>query len=280
MIRPARGLGPTELDALAALERRVVAHDGGRLKLEWGSLRRRSGDRVDDLLAWEGERLVGFLGIYGLRPPTAELAGMVDPDVRGRGIGTALLDAALPLCAERGVREALLIVPRASAAGRAVALARGATLDHTEYALVLRDEPGDGPADPAITVRTAQTRDVAEVLRLLSAGFGSAPSDLADRLVEPHARTLVAEREGRIVGTLRLRRIDDRGDVYGFVVDPRLQGPGIGRDLLRRVCRDLRADGARHVGLEVEADNDGALHLYTSLGFEPVTTEDYWAIRP
>jgi ribosomal protein S18 acetylase RimI-like enzyme len=205
---------------------------------------------------------------------------MVDPDFRGRGLGTAMLDAALPLCAERGVREALLIVPRASAAGRAVALASGATFDHTEYALVLRGEPGDGPADPAITVRTAQTRDVAEVLRLLSAGFGSAPSDLAERLVEPHARTLVAERAGRIVGTLRLRRIDDRGDVYGFVVDPPLQGRGIGRDLLRRVCRDLRADGARHVGLEVEADNDGALHLYTSLGFEPVTTEDYWAIRP
>jgi mycothiol synthase len=280
MIRHARGLSGDELDAIAALERRVVEHDGGRLKLEWGSLRHRSGDWVEDLLAFEGERLVGFIGIYQVRVPTAELAGMVDPESRRRGIGAALLDAALPLCAARSVSEAQLIVPRDSAGGRALADAHDATLDRTEYALLLRGDPVDGHSDPAITLRTAQRDDVATLMRLFTAGFGSAPSDLAERLVERDTRTLVAERDGRIIATLRMHHDHDRGDVYGFVVDPPLQGRGIGRDVLRRVCRQLRAEGATLVGLEVEAQNDNAIRLYTSLGFEPVTTEDYWAITP
>ena len=70
----------------------------------------------------------------------------------------------------------------------------------------------------------------------------------------------------------------DRGGVYGFVVDPALQGRGIGRDMLRRVCRDLRGDGALQVGLEVAVENDRALGLYTSPGFARVSTEDYYSL--
>jgi mycothiol synthase len=280
MIRHARGLSGEEMDAIAALERRVVDHDGGRLKLEWGALRRRTDEFVQDVLAFEDDRLVGFLGLYQVQAPTAELAGMVDPDFRRRGIGAELLDAGLALCAPRGVTEAQLIVPRDSAGGRALAAAHDATLDRTEYALLLSGEPIDGPSDPALSLRPARREDVATLLRLFTAGFGSAPADLAERLIEPETRTLVVERDDQVVATLRVHFADGRGDVYGFVVDPPLQGRGIGRDVLRRVCRQLREEGATLVGLEVEAQNDNAIRLYTSLGFAPVTTEDYWAIHP
>jgi ribosomal protein S18 acetylase RimI-like enzyme len=44
------------------------------------------------------------------------------------------------------------------------------------------------------------------------------------------------------------------------------------------VCRRLRDEGVRRVGLEVAVENDHALGLYTSLGFIQVTTEDYYAL--
>jgi ribosomal protein S18 acetylase RimI-like enzyme len=44
------------------------------------------------------------------------------------------------------------------------------------------------------------------------------------------------------------------------------------------LCRTARADGATAIDLEVATDNDRALNLYTSLGFRPVTTEDYYAL--
>jgi len=277
-VEPARGLSSAQLEAIAALERRVVTHDGGRLKLEWGSLRRRTGERAEDVLAWEGDALVGFIGLYAHGAPQIELAGMVDPAHRRRGIGGRLLERALQLAASAGAREPLLIVPRESAGGRALAERHAARLDHSEHALVLRGEPVDGPSDPQLSMRVAERADVPAIIALMSSGFGYAPPDVAERLAGDGRRTFVFEREGETVGTLWTSLTGESGSVYGFAVEPRRRGQGIGRDALRRACRELRERGARTVGLEVAVENDRALRLYTSLGFEPVITEDYWAI--
>ena len=256
----------------------MVEADGGRLKLEWGRLRHRSGERAQDLLWWEGDRLLGFLGLYGFGS-SVELAGMVAPDARRRGIGTALLDAGLPLCRELGYGRALLIVPRASAAGKRLAEGRGAALDHSEHALVQSGDPPGAPREPMISLRPATVADLDRVSRLLEVGFGGpAPDDLAERLDSAYGRTWVVEQSGSAVGTLRLTRDGDDGRIHGFVVDPPWQGRGIGREALRRACDQLRAEGARRIGLEVAVDNDRALGLYTSVGFAPVTTEDYYAL--
>ncbi|WP_433717474.1 GNAT family N-acetyltransferase [Actinoplanes sp. CA-051413] len=274
MIDLSRGLSPAALSAIEDLERRVVAADGGRLKLEWNALRHRSGQDVEDVLWWDGERLLGFLGLYAHSAPTIELAGMVDPAARRHGIGTALLDAALELCRQRKPGSVLLVVPRHSAAGRSLVQRRGGSLDHSEHALQLLDEPAEVPADPRVAVRPATPADTDAVRELLRLGFGWEPPESAGQ--DPNA--LVVERDGRVVGTARVNREDDRAGIYGFVIHPDLQGRGIGRDVLHRMCRTARAEGAAVVHLEVATDNDRALNLYTSLGFQPVITEDYYAL--
>jgi ribosomal protein S18 acetylase RimI-like enzyme len=278
MLEFARGLSDRALRGIAELEERVISADGGRLKLEWRVLRGRAGQNVEDLLWWDGERCLGFLGLYAFGAPTVEIAGMVDPSDRRRGIATALLDAALPLCLERAYDRVLLVTPRSSAGGRAFALARGAALEHSEHALVLDAQPADGPVDPELHLRLATAGDASELARVLTAAFGAPAGDVATQLAEDTERTLVAERHGAIVATVRLTREKDGGRIYGFAVDPLLQGRGIGRDVLRRVCRQLREEGAGCVGLEVEVDNDHALGLYTSLGFARATTEDYYEL--
>jgi ribosomal protein S18 acetylase RimI-like enzyme len=277
VLQRASGLSPTALEAIAGLEQLVVASDGGRLKLEWATLRQRRGDRVEDLLWWGGDQLLGFLGLYSFGP-AVELSGMVAPAARGRGIATALLDDGLGLCRERGRTQALLVVPRPSDGGRALAVGHRGVLDHAEHALVLLTEPTEGPSDPRVTLRRAGADDARVLRRLLEAGFGHPAPDPAALLGTEDEPTLVIEWDGTPVGTVRLRRDGESAGVYGFVVDPAHQGRGIGRDVLRRVCRDLRAAGARRVGLEVEVDNDRALGLYSSVGFTGVTTEDYYAL--
>lgn len=269
---PAR-LSESDLTAVAALEQRVVAHDGGRLKLEWGVL---PTDRVVPLLAWEGEQLIGYAGIYVFGPPDVEVAGMVDPVARRGGVGSALLKAALPLCRERGFAQALLVTP-SSPAGTGFAAAHGATLHHREHALVLGDTPYGPPEDPSRTLVPAAAADLPAVRRLLTAGFGHDPGEVGLR-EEPGDTTLVVRQDGVLVGTLRLSRRKRSGGVYGFVVDPQRQGRGIGRDVLARACRLLRAQGCERVHLEVSVDNERALGLYTSTGFAQEATEDYWAV--
>ncbi|MGA8334761.1 MAG: GNAT family N-acetyltransferase [Solirubrobacteraceae bacterium] len=276
MLEPAAALPPRVLDAIAALERRVIEVDGGRLKLEWGRLRGRSGDRVEDLLWWEGDRLVGFLGIYGFET-LPELAGMVDPDARRRGIGTALLDAAISLCRDGALRP-LLIVPRASPTGRRLALRCGGVLDHSEHALVLSGDPITGPHGP-VGLRRATVADIPLISRLVELGFGGpAPDDLASRLDSTYERTVIVELDGSAVGTLRFRHDAEGARIYAFVIDPAWRGRGIGRAALGRACEQLRAEGTGWIGLEVDAENDRALTLYTSVGFTPIATEDYFAL--
>ena len=269
---PAR-LSESDLTAVAALEQRVVAHDGGRLKLEWGVL---PTDRVVPLLAWEGEQLIGYAGIYVFGPPDVEVAGMVDPVARRGGVGSALLKAALPMCRERGFAQALLVTP-SSPAGTAFAAAHGATLHHSEHALVLGDTPYGPPEDPSRTLVPTAAADLPAVRRLLTTGFGHDPGEVGLRL-EPGETTLVVRQDGVLVGTLRLSRGEGSGGIYGFVVDPQQQGRGIGRDVLARACRLLRAQGCERVHLEVSVDNERALGLYTSTGFAQEATEDYWAV--
>jgi len=275
MLERAVGLSPRALEAIADLERRVVDADGGRLKLEWRTLRNRPGEQVEDLLWWDGERLLGFLGLYGYGSSLElELAGMVAPEARRRGIATALLDAAIKLPRARGKQQVLLIVPRPSEAGKRLALARGAALDHSEHALLLSHAPSGAVGDAAVGLRPARPADVATVARLLEVGFGNPATDAADRLEQ----TVVIEYAGATVGTMFVSRDGHDAGIYGFVVDPPWQGRGIGREALRRACEHLRNEDVRHIRLEVAVENDRALGLYTSTGFAPVTTEDYYAL--
>jgi ribosomal protein S18 acetylase RimI-like enzyme len=278
MVDLAAGLSPETLEAIASLERQVIEADGGRLKLEWGRLNSRSGDRVEDLLWWEGDRLVGFLGFYGFEA-SPEWAGMVAPDARRRGIGSALLDAAVALCRDRGDPPPLLIVPRPSEAGKRLALRRGGVLDHSEHALVLFGEPTRGPREQPVRLRPATAADVPLIARLLEQGFGwRVADDLIDRLDSPRERTMIVEQGDSAVGTIRLNRDASGGAIHGFVIEASLRGRGIGRAALRHACEQLRAAGAQRIGLEVDVENDHALGLYTAVGFTPVITEDYYAL--
>ncbi|MEV7628974.1 GNAT family N-acetyltransferase [Actinoplanes sp. NPDC089786] len=274
MVTLSAGLTPTALSAIEDLEHRVVEADGGRLKLEWNALRRRSGKDIEDVLWWDGERLLGFLGIYRHGAPDLELAGMVDPAARRRGIGAALLDAGLGQCRQREHDAILLVVPRHSVAGRSLAQRRHGRLEHSEHALQLLGAPVEVPADPRLTVRAAAAADQPAVRELLRLGFGWEPPEVAG----PDPDAFVVERAGRLIGTARLIREGDRAGVYGFVIHPDHQGQGYGRDVLHRLCRTALGDGATAVHLEVATGNDRALRLYTSLGFRPVITEDYYAL--
>jgi ribosomal protein S18 acetylase RimI-like enzyme len=270
-------LSPDALGGVAELEREVVAADGGRLKLEWAELG--SGDRVESLLWREGKQLVGFLGLYAFGP-AIEMAGMVAPGWRRRGIGTALLRAALSECRKRECERPLLVVPRTSVAGKSLALHHAGVLDHSEQALVLAGAPDPRPSEARITLRRATPEDAAEISSLLEGAFGHPAPGLSESLASERERTLLVESGGSTVGTVRLTRHGEEAGIYGLAVAPAWQRRGIGRAVLRQVCEQLHQEGARRIGLEVAIDNERALGLYTSIGFRVTTIEDYYAIPP
>jgi len=274
VLTPRTALTDPDLAAIAALEGRVVAADGGRLKLEWGTLRHRPGTTVTDLLWHDRDTLIGFAGLYQFGGATIEIAGMVDPRHRRTGVGSALLIAAVALVAGRDHRSALLVTPRTTPAGAAFAAARGGQLHHAEHAMVLDGIPPERPERADLTLRPAGDADRATVAALLVDGFGFAVP-AGEEIGED---ALVGEIDGSVIATLRVSSEPGRAGIYGFAVDAAWRGQGIGRDVLTRVCRAQRAAGVPHVHLEVEVANDYALGLYTSVGFRRISTEDYFTV--
>jgi ribosomal protein S18 acetylase RimI-like enzyme len=201
---------------------------------------------------------------------------MVDPSHRRRGIGSSLLIEILGLCSERGDKKALLVTARSCSDAKALVERHGASFDHAEHAMVLTELRGHARTDPSISLRAATLEDGQAIRGLLESAFGGVMG--LSGAGEPHPEMLVAERAGKVIATLRVTDEADTRGVYGFVVDPTLRGQGIGRDLLRRVCANALGNGASTVHLEVETDNDQALGLYTSVGFELQTTEDYYLL--
>ena len=78
-------------------------------------------------------------------------------------------------------------------------------------------------------------------------------------------------REG-LLGYAGLDLSGDVADVMTVAVDPRARGRGVGAMLLTGLHSLARGAGARSMMLEVRADNDSALGLYRTRGYEVVRT--------
>lgn len=282
LLRADPGLSPEHLGEIEDLAAACIAVDGGRLKLELSALASRPSDLANDFL-WTGpDDLIGFLGVYGYRPDQVELLGMVHPSWRRLGVFSRLFEAAMGEVTRRGVPEALLVVDRLYEAGAAFARSVGGTIEHSEHRMVLRNEPAPLEVDPHVSVRRAERGDVPLVIECLAEAFDY-PTDLleteeVDALARRFPGTLVIERTGEIVGTIRVERGGEAAGIYGFAVLPRYQGQGIGRQVLSEIARELVASGVPEVGLEVSCANDSALRLYLSCGFEVMGTEDYYSV--
>jgi GNAT superfamily N-acetyltransferase len=79
---------------------------------------------------------------------------------------------------------------------------------------------------------------------------------------------IVAEIDGRIVGS---NVLDERAIIYGvgpITIDPTVQNQGTGRKLMQAVLDRAAAQGAAGVRLVQAAFHNRSLSLYTSLGFD------------
>lgn len=138
-----------------------------------------------------------------------------------------------------------------------------------------------GP-EMAIAVRAIEPTDGEECARIVYEAFGGLhdhhrfPRDFptlqaaaqltSGFIAHPAIWGVVAEAEGRIVGS---NFLDERGPITGvgpITVDPKAQGHGVGRRLMEAVMQ--RGAGARGIRLLQDSFNMRSLALYASLGFE------------
>lgn len=92
---------------------------------------------------------------------------------------------------------------------------------------------------------------------------------------EPDDRCLVAEVDGKVVGAVWTRIMDDYGHIdnqtpsLAISLYKGYRSRGIGTQLMRRMLEKLKADGYQSVSLSVQKANY-ALQMYRKTGFLPV----------
>jgi len=224
---------------------------------------------------------------------TGEL--VVHPDHRRRGIGRALLDKLLESGAVRVWAHG--DQPGARALAAAAGLDRVRALWQMARPLAGRPgEAGSGETLPeprlpdGVTVRTFRPgADDAQWLAVNAEAFSGHPeqgrwtsADLQQRMAQPWFDPrgfFVAFRNGRMVGFHWTKIEEGTGEIYVLGIRPAEQGSGLGRALALVGLRHLRDSGVERALLYVEEDNDAAIRLYRSLGFERSAVDAQYGLR-
>jgi mycothiol synthase len=205
---------------------------------------------------------------------------VVDPAVRGRGVGTALATVATsdegPLTAwSHGNHPA------------AAVLAARLGFERVRDLWVMRRSLTSLPTQPSeiadgIDVRTFRVGEDEDAFLALNAeAFANHPEQggltragLEERIAEPWFDPegfFVAARDGELVGFHWTKVHGDEtppfGEVYVVGVSPSEQGGGLGKRLTLTGLQHLASRGLEQVILYVEADNAPAIAVYERLGF-------------
>lgn len=83
-------------------------------------------------------------------------------------------------------------------------------------------------------------------------------------------RCFVLELDGTIVGYGLFSLVFEECHLLNLCIDPDHQGRGLGRFLLRRLCRIASGGRAERIYLEVRPSNEVAIALYRSEGFREI----------
>lgn len=116
--------------------------------------------------------------------------------------------------------------------------------------------------------------DYDAVLALMRASPGVAvraadsPAAIARYLARNPGLSLVAERDGRVVGCLFCGHDGRRGSLHHLAVAGDCRRQGIGGELVARALDGLAAEGIYKTHLDVFADNDGAIAFWRALGWQ------------
>jgi ribosomal protein S18 acetylase RimI-like enzyme len=124
-----------------------------------------------------------------------------------------------------------------------------------------------------LTIRSATERDIEPALRLWEAAGG--PPTLTDTreglialLASDGGELLLAEQDGRVVGSLIAAWDGWRGSFYRLAVDPDRRRQGIATALLREGERRLSARGAARLTAIAVEDDPPAVGFWRAAGYE------------
>ena len=274
-------LSASELRDIKQLVGLCNAAEAIELKFNWDMMAQRDGQAISDILAYDGDTLIGCVPIDGFGD-FAEITLAVHPQYRRRGIGRELYTRARQACSQQGVQRLLLVSVNGAQAGADFIQALGLPYAFSEYRMTLQGQPAAVSVPEGLVLRPANARDIPDLVRIFAECFGrqeGAQAYVQRSMSEAGSEIDIALLHGQAVGQIGVSRSDRGAYIRGVAVQPASQGRGYGRSILTQTVLGLLEAGETHQTLDVETQNSNALGLYEGCGFRQVNGFHYYNVE-
>ena len=136
----------------------------------------------------------------------------------------------------------------------------------------------------AVTIRAATVEDIAQVMALWDAAGGPTRTpptvEAARKLVQADpGALLLAELDGRIIGTVIVGWDGWRCHLYRLAVDPPQRRHGVAAALVKGAATRARAIGTSRIDAMVDATNDVGVAFWRASAFTLDEAERRWSLR-
>lgn len=235
-----------------------------------------------EFLCYQNQELIGYFGICNFDGRTQEITGMVHPNHRNKGVGTMLLKKIKEELDVKKSTRVLFLCDKKSTSGQRFIRRLVSEYDVSEYEMYLNYKAYQNIQKPIseLSFRKADNNDALELTSQNAIYYGCDISELTMIMPEEEAIngyvTYIAELDNKPIGKVNIQISTEVAGIYGVGVRPEFRGRGYGRSILNYAIERLLELKAKQIMLQVEVENANALNLYTSLGFEVMSTMDYF----
>lgn len=235
-----------------------------------------------NLLYFNKEQLVGFLSYYFFYDDGVEIALLVHPGYRRKGIARELINHALPVLRSYNVKKLIFTSPTKK--NSTWLEANGFMPLHSEYNMIRNElSPLLDMNNHDLTFRNATMHDLTTLQALDEACFPKkhpeSPEHFQNLLRDRQYEIVVALKESTPIGKAHIRWENNSTILSDIAILPKFQGKGFGTALIAHCINRSLSHGKVHISLDVETHNLRALDLYTRLGFQIQNACDYWEIN-
>lgn len=286
-------LNDLEMNKIIELEKKCFDYDKVNVKLELeykkmcieddSSL---VNDQMNEFLCLNNQKIIGYIGVCDFGGNAIEINGLVDPDYRQQGIFTELFTMCMASLPKRKSNLKLLLSDSNSKSGISFINRYTNVLHHCEYEMYLDTFFIQSQALCDIELRLATNKDAYEIDQQNKIYFTEDVDgdEINLSLINPEDEiakgfnSYLAIYNKQIVGKVNIQYSDTVSGIYGLGVKPEFRSKGLGRGILKKAIDMIKAESASQIMLQVEVENDNALNLYRSCGFQETYSMNYYKL--
>jgi ribosomal protein S18 acetylase RimI-like enzyme len=268
-----------QIEAIILLEQQCKQLDSIHLKADLDHISQKDGDHA--LLCYRDGKLVGLLSWYASDTVTGNINAIVHPHFRRQGVFSSLLKRAILDMKPQGIQHLSYRVPQGLSPGLHTAQSLGAIYDRAEYLMQLMNEVLSIVEPSELTLSVAEANDMEFMVTCSSQAFEDSEDWTRDYFMqtnEPSRVTYIAWQNQQPVGMVRVNSINAKtAFIHNFCILPVHQGRKLGRTALSILVDLLRKQSYTDIRLSVVTENERALNLYRSVGFEVNSEYHYFS---